>query len=338
MVRAPVLVVAVFAAGCGYPTFGFVPNDDVDASEPDANDVGTDATTDVARDAADVRDALADDGADARVDEGIDVVPDATNDTGTADTAPRVDSSVTEVDVGPPDTTVTPTSCATASSTTSGSYTIDPDGAGSGTPFTVYCESSDGGGWTLALKLAGANPTFAYDAALWSNDATLNPTSTDLSLTEAKFRSFSELAVKEVRLTMIDASVARSIVVAAVGSSLKALVSGPTLGTTAGRAQWLSLVADGSLQANCNDEGFDLDYSAAALGPRIRLRIGIVGNQEADCSSPDSFLGFGVGLSTDFYCFPGGVDPGITTGNAAGTACSAPSDKATKTFGYVFVR
>jgi len=35
--------------------------------------------------------------------------------------------------------------------------------------------ASDGGGWTLALKADGSQPTFVYDSALWTNADTVNP-------------------------------------------------------------------------------------------------------------------------------------------------------------------
>ena len=234
------------------------------------------------------------------------------------------------------------TSCAALkaadSTLPSGAYTIDPDGSGPLSPFGVFCEMSDGtNGWTLALKVDGAQTTFAFDAALWTNDVLLNPGSFDLTMVEAKFRSFNELPVTQVRALMLDGGTSRTITLPVAASSLRALFSGPFVATSAGRASWLSLVADGSLQANCNAEGFNLDFSIATIGPRPRVRLGIVGNQEADCSSPDSFLGFGALIATtDLFCF-GGVDPKVTTGDVAGAVCGAPTDKATKTFGMLFV-
>lgn len=219
---------------------------------------------------------------------------------------------------------------------TSNSFMIDPDGSGPLTAFRVFCEmSGDGGGWTLALKLDGKKTTFAYDAMIWTDNTLLNTSSTDVSsLEEAKFRSYLELPFTSVRVRMVDAGTARFFPLDLAGTSLKALFAGPAVATTAGRAKWLSLVADPSLQANCDTEGVNQQYTG---GPHLRMRLGIVGNNETSCTSPDSWLGFGSSIALPSVCF-GSVDPLVVVGNAASTDCAAPKSKATQTFGFLFVR
>jgi len=76
-----------------------------------------------------------------------------------------------------------------------GVYTIDPNGGDAGDAFQVYCDmTSDGGGWTLALKLS-ANQ-FCYGSAIWTqlspyNEAhTLNGDMPSERQYDAKSRAF----------------------------------------------------------------------------------------------------------------------------------------------------
>ena len=57
--------------------------------------------------------------------------------------------------------------------------------------------------------------------------------------------------------------------------------------TKLGRSAWKGLLKSASLQRNCNKEGFNVHL------PGTRARIGIIGNQENDCNSPDSRIAFG---------------------------------------------
>ena len=68
-----------------------------------------------------------------------------------------------------------------------------------------------------------------------------------------------------------------------------ARMQGSYVATSLGRTAWKDLVAGASLQPNCNAEGFNLvsggDYQA--------VRLGILGNNENDCGTSDSRIGFG---------------------------------------------
>ena len=62
--------------------------------------------------------------------------------------------------------------------------------------------------------------------------------------------------------------------------------------TSGGRAGWKSLLVGSSLQPYCNREGYNPRVNTYGKGPA--LRIGIISNQQNDCNTQESFLGFGL--------------------------------------------
>ena len=105
-------------------------------------------------------------------------------------------------------------------------------------------------------------------------------------------------------------------------SSLYSLIAdGSYRQTHLGRNKWKSLISGSSLQLNCNREGFN------AYAQYVRVRLGLIANQENDCNTPDSFIGLG------------GTWYGNAAGNAAAPCCSPDNGgKNLKAMGYILVR
>ena len=224
--------------------------------------------------------------------------------------------------------------------TPSGAFLLDPDGVGPGGGYRAYCDMShNGGGWTLALKVdgRGGSKNFTYDSVLWTNGNTLNPGSVNLTMTEAKFMSFSQIVASSVLLAMVDTKVVVNsptnyqAVTLQTPGTLLSLVDGPFTSTALGRSAWLTLAGNATMQLNCNVEGFNVFFSA----PYARARIGLVANQDKNCNTPDSALGFGVEVGPGDPCWMN--DPSFGAGVAGGGTCT-PAGPDKKLFGYVFVR
>lgn len=117
------------------------------------------------------------------------------------------------------------------------------------------------------------------------------------------------------------------IVINKAADSLYSLIAdGQFRATSLGRNTWKSLLgSQGSLQEKCNREGFN---AAPAIQQRSKARIGILGNNENDCHSCDSRIGFGTGGSPD------------TSNTCGDVAYHAPDngDKNIKAMGYIFVQ
>ena len=119
----------------------------------------------------------------------------------------------------------------------------------------------------------------------------------------------------------------RFIVINKQANSLHSLIADGILrASSLGRNEWKKLIgARGSLQLNCNKEGFNAVCSSSY---HSKARIGYVANDNNQCSSCDSRIGFGTGGYPDNF---------NTCGNVA--AHSADNgNRHIKAMGYILVQ
>jgi hypothetical protein len=162
--------------------------------------------------------------------------------------------------------------------------------------------TTDGGGWTLALKVNGnlgnlvnppaPPPTFNYDAALWTNASTYQPQFPDLDRNEAKLQTFMSIGFTDIL----------------VGMEYPILTNGPVQLKTQKLTEGRRLAAGPvpgpvprhrdrpqRLEGPHGPRGLaaaQLQPRGLQLGPQPerpgwpQVRVGIVSNQENDCNSP----------------------------------------------------
>ncbi|XP_028518236.1 uncharacterized protein LOC110249889 [Exaiptasia diaphana] len=185
----------------------------------------------------------------------------------------------------------------------------------------VYCYMEDisgcgGGGWTTIMKTNGNKKTFPYSSAFWSNKKSYKLTNGQSGVDdkETKLPTYWTLPFKSLCLGMKTAGQKnpRWIRLDYKASSLYSVIAdGKYRQVSIGRKKWMSLIAGSSLQTNCNKEGFNV-ISNYKTGYFSIVRIGISSNNENDCKTNDSHLGFG-GDNYKTNCRAGK----ISTGNCA---------------------
>ena len=119
------------------------------------------------------------------------------------------------------------------------------------------------------------------------------------------------------------------LVIKKQANSLFALIAdGKYRATSLGRNKWKTLIgSQASLQTNCNKEGFNAAGSSKGAS---KARIGILGNNEKDCVTCDSKIGFGTGGQTD--------DSNTCGNNAIQGHTSDNGAKNIKAMGYILVQ
>lgn len=118
------------------------------------------------------------------------------------------------------------------------------------------------------------------------------------------------------------------IVIEKQANSLYSLIAdGQYRNTSLGRDTWKTLIgSQASLQLNCNKEGFNAASTSQNNLPEAR--IGILANNENDCNSVNSRIGFGTA----------GKKPDENTCGNVARYHSDNGDKDIKAMGYILVQ
>ena len=173
--------------------------------------------------------------------------------------------------------------------------------------------------------------TFHYDSRYWTNKDEYNPLGgqTAFDRHQTKLLTYWNTPFSKICFGMRFDQQVKFIVIKKQADSLYSLIAdGKYRNTSLGRESWKGLCGSkGSLQPHCNREGFNAFSEERS---HSRARIGILGNNENDCKTSDSRIGFGTG---------GYPDDSITCGNAASWWFG--SDKGgsyIRTMGYILVQ
>ena len=144
---------------------------------------------------------------------------------------------------------------------------------------------------------------------------------------ETKLPTYWNTPFSKICLGMKIGNQTRFIFITKHAISLYSLIAdGNYRATSLGRNTWKSLLgSSASLQPNCNKEGFN---TAGYNSDSSRARIGIIANEQNDCNTPDSRIGFGTG---------GFHDDSNTCGNEAMYGVDN-GDKHIKAMGYILVQ
>ena len=170
--------------------------------------------------------------------------------------------------------------------------------------------------------------TFRFDSQLWSNTREFNLPGgkTGLNSQETKLPTYWNTPFSKVCLGMKIGQQIKFIVINTGATSLYSLIAdGKYRPTSLRRNAWKKLIGSrASLQVNCNKQGFN---AVCTVSRYSRARIGLVANNENDCRTCNSRIGFGTAGNSDT----------ITCGNVA-TSSADKGDKFIKTMGGIFVK
>ncbi len=182
---------------------------------------------------------------------------------------------------------------------------------------------------TSCLFLSLIQRTFHYNSKFWTNKNDFNRPGgkTGFDTRETKLPTYWSTPFSKICLAMKIGHRMRSIVINRHANSLYSLIAdGRRRSTSLRHSTWKSLIGSRvSLQRNCNKQGFNV---VSGNPVQSKARIGIIANQENDCNTCDSRIGFGTG---------GLHDDSNTCGNEA-TYSPDNGNKHIKAMGYILVQ
>ena len=171
--------------------------------------------------------------------------------------------------------------------------------------------------------------TFHFDSGYWSDKSEYNLPGgeTGFDAQETKLPTYWNTSFSKICLGIKIGQQIKFTVINKQANSLYSLIAdGQYHATSLGRKTWKTLIgSQASIQINCNKEGFN---AVGADGSCSKARIGIINNDQNDCSSCDSRIGFGTG---------GHPDNSNTCGNSAAVSPDN-GDKSIKAMGYILVQ
>ncbi|CAB3977854.1 Hypothetical predicted protein [Paramuricea clavata] len=208
--------------------------------------------------------------------------------------------------------------------------------------YQVYCHMTElsecgQGGWTLVMKVDGNKNDFNYSSPYWTNKETyaVEDGLKGLDNKQTKLASYWSIPFNNICLGMKVNGATKWIALNYTANSLHSVIEDGTFKrTTAGNEAWKSLIDGPSLQDNCNEEGFNIQGSyhfGEQYSWHMNIRIGVVANEQNDCYSCDSCIGFGTSIT--------GCEDDVrktTCGNMA--VCNQLDNKNTAAFGYILIQ